>query len=74
MGTYLLAIGIILIIMLGWVAVQHMARLFAARHPEFGPYPEGAGRCCGCGGSENCSRGTDVEESINCTEENREVD
>ncbi len=70
MGTYLLAIGIILIIMLGWVAVQHMARLFAARHPEFGPYPEGVGSCCGCGGS-NCSRGTNEGESMNCLEENR---
>jgi hypothetical protein len=56
MGTYFLAIGIILIVMLGWVAVQHLARLFAARHPEFGPYPEGPGSCggCGCGGA-SCS-------------------
>jgi hypothetical protein len=58
MGTYLLAVGIILIIMLGWVAVQQMARLFAARHPEFGPYTEKTG-CCGgrgrdCGGK-SCS-------------------
>ena len=56
MGTYFLAVGIILIIMLGWVAVQQVARLFAARHPEFGPYTEKTG-CCGGGGcgSKICS-------------------
>jgi hypothetical protein len=50
MGTYLLATGIIFIVMLGWIAVQHMARLFAVKHPEFGSYPEGEGGCgtCGC--------------------------
>jgi hypothetical protein len=56
MGSYLLAIGIILVILLGWVAVQQVARLFAAKHPEFGPYTEKTG-CCGgrdCGG-ESCS-------------------
>ncbi len=60
MGTYLLATGIILIVMLGWVAVQHMARLFAAKHPEFGPYPEGGGGCgtCGCSG-DRCRTSTD---------------
>ena len=56
MGTYILAIGIVLIVMLGWVAVQQMARRFAAKHPEFGPYPESTGGCggCGCGGNK-CS-------------------
>lgn len=63
MGTYLLAIGIILILLLGWVAVQHLARLFAARHPEFGLYNEKAGGCggCGCGGG-SCR--TDTDEAV----------
>ena len=56
MGTYFLAIGIVLIVLVGWVAVQQMARTFAARHPEFGPYDEKGGGCgrCGCG-SKSCS-------------------
>ena len=56
MGSYFLAVGIILAILLGWVAVQHLARMFAARHPELGPYAEKTS-CCGsrdCGG-ESCS-------------------
>ena len=56
MGTIFLAIGIILLIMLGWVAVQQIARLFAAKHPEFGPYTEKVGGCGGCGcGGKSCS-------------------
>jgi hypothetical protein len=60
MGTYLLAIGVILFVMLGWVVVQHMTRLFAARHPELGAYREAFGGCDGCGcGATTCSRGED---------------
>jgi hypothetical protein len=65
MATYLLAIGIILVILLGWVAVQQVARLFFHRHPEFGSYREKVG-CCGshgshgCGG-ENCSTSSDED-------------
>ena len=44
---YIITILIILGLMVGWIAVQHMARLFAARHPEFGPAREEGG---GCGG------------------------
>jgi len=60
MGTYILATGVILIVLLGWVAVQHMARLFAVKHPEFGPYPEDGGGCgsCGCIG-DRCRTDTD---------------
>jgi hypothetical protein len=59
MGTYLLAIGIILMTLLVWVLVQHIARLFAARHPELGAYRE-AGGCGGCGcGATSCERDTD---------------
>ena len=44
---YIITILIILGLMVGWIAVQHLARLFAARHPEFGPAREEGG---GCGG------------------------
>lgn len=53
MGTYFLATGIILVILLGWVAVEQIARLFAVRHPEFGSYREKVG-CCGNHGSHGC--------------------
>lgn len=45
LGSYLIAIALILIIMTAWISVQRMARRFAARHPEFGPARE----CLGCG-------------------------
>lgn len=51
---------VILLLMLGWVLVQHMARLFARRHPEFGAYREdgscGSGEC-NCGHADSCERG-----------------
>jgi len=53
MATYLLAIGIILAMLLGWVAVQQVAWLFFYRHPEFGSYREKVG-CCGSHGSDSC--------------------
>ena len=53
--TYLLPVVIILIVMLLWVLVQHLARQFARRHPEFGPYPDGPGSCGGCSNG-SCSR------------------
>jgi len=60
MVTYLFAMGIILLMLLGWVLVQHLARLYAARHPEFGAAREEGGGCghhCGCGGGQ-CERET----------------
>lgn len=51
MLTYLFAIGIILVMLFGWVAVQHLARQFAAKHPEFGPMRDEGG----CGGSCSCA-------------------
>lgn len=59
MITYLFAMAIILLALLGWVAVQHLARLYAARHPEFGPAREEGGGCgsrCGCSGEQQCHR------------------
>ena len=54
---YLLAMGVILLLMLGWLAVQQLARLYARQHPEFGPLREegsGCGSSCGCHGKSSC--------------------
>jgi hypothetical protein len=48
------AAGLILLMLLGWIAVQHAARSYAARHPEFGPAKEEGG---GCGSGCSCSAG-----------------
>ncbi len=50
MGTYLLAVVVILAVLLGWVWVQNLSRRFAARHPEFGLYVEKTGGCGACSG------------------------
>ena len=44
-GNYLVGMGLVLAILLAWVSVQKVARLFASRHPEYGPIQE----CMGCG-------------------------
>jgi len=49
---YLLAPAIVLLLLLGWIGVQALARRYANRHPEFGPAKEegaGCGSHCGCG-------------------------
>ncbi|WP_203225265.1 hypothetical protein [Ectothiorhodospira haloalkaliphila] len=43
MIQYLVAFLIIFALFTGWVLVQHAARRFAQRHPEFGP-PQGRRR------------------------------
>jgi len=51
MVDYLLAMGLILLILAGWIFVQQWARKFAAQHPEFGTTKEegsGCGKGCGC--------------------------
>ncbi|MDD3519170.1 MAG: hypothetical protein PHQ14_12550 [Chromatiales bacterium] len=58
MTSYLTAIAIIFLLFLGWVVVQHLARTFARRHPEFGPAREEGG---GCGKSCSCSRAGQCE-------------
>jgi hypothetical protein len=45
--TYLITIGLVLGMLLGWVVVEQLANIFANRHPEFGP-PRKLG-CGGCG-------------------------
>lgn len=58
MGEYLLAMLVILVVLSGWVGVQHLARRYAARHPEFGPSrgAVGCGAGCGCHGDAACPR------------------
>jgi hypothetical protein len=44
--TYLITIGILVLLLLGFVAVDHLAHRFAQRHPEFGPPRKlGCGSC-----------------------------
>jgi threonine/homoserine/homoserine lactone efflux protein len=52
MVRYLMAVVLVFAVLAGWIAVQHAARRFAARHPEFGRVRDGAGGCgaCGCHG------------------------
>jgi hypothetical protein len=54
MLDYLLAIGLILLVLVSWILVQQAARNFAARHPEFGPAKEEGS---GCGVSCSCRHG-----------------
>lgn len=48
--TYLITIGLILVLLLAWVAVQQFYRLFARRHPGLGPFRKEGGGCGGCMG------------------------
>ena len=54
----LLATGVIFGVLLSWLAVQHLARAFAKRHPEWGPYQEkaGCGSACRCSNGGTCKR------------------
>jgi hypothetical protein len=45
--TYLITIGLVLGMLLGWVVVEQLANSLLNRHPEFGP-PRKLG-CGGCG-------------------------
>jgi hypothetical protein len=45
--NYLIAIGLVLVFLIGFVIVERIAHRFAHRHPEFGP-PRKLG-CGGCG-------------------------
>lgn len=59
MITYLIAMVVILALLSGWIGVQHLARNFAARHPEFETAPEDVGGCgmfCFCKNAQSCTR------------------
>ena len=49
MLRYLLAVVIVLLLLLGWIGAQALARQVARRHPEFGPAREDGTGCGGCG-------------------------
>ena len=56
----IIAILIILAMLAGWITVQHLARCFAARHPEFGPAREEGEGCgallCLCKNKDTCPK------------------
>lgn len=59
LAKYLITVLIIAAMLGGWIAVQHLARAFAARHPELGEAREdglGCGLFCGCLGQNSCPR------------------
>ena len=65
--NYLLAIGLVMVLLLGWCTIQNLARIYARRHPEFGPAREEGGGCglsCQCtnpGDDAQCRRRNDAE-------------
>ena len=54
---YAVSILIIFGALAGWIGIQHLARAFATRHPEFGPSREEEGGCglfCLCRDRQSC--------------------
>ncbi|MCX8017008.1 MAG: hypothetical protein N2690_03755 [Rhodocyclaceae bacterium] len=47
MSRYLIAIGLIFVLLAGGVAIDRLYRAFAARHPQLGPFRNQDG-ACGC--------------------------
>ena len=67
---YLIPILIIFGVFAGWVLVQHLARVFAARHPEHGPAREEGGGCgtsCGCANWSQCTQREDNSDTTENT-------
>ena len=58
-GSVLLSMAVVFGALGGWVVIQHLARRFAVRHPEFG-FPreegEGCGPACRCPGGDGCPK------------------
>lgn len=56
---YFKTVLIVLVLLGGWLLVRAAARIYAARHPEFGALRED-GEGCGCGnhkcGTDQCKR------------------
>ena len=64
----LIAIVATFTLLLGWLAVQNLARLFAKRHPELGPAREegqGCGSSCGCHNKGTCKKKNAFKDHIN---------
>ena len=47
-ATYAITVALIFVLLTAWILVSQLARQFARRHPEFGPYREKG--ACGSGG------------------------
>lgn len=47
-ATYAITVALIFLLLTAWILVRQLARRFARRHPEFGPYRERG--ACGSGG------------------------
>ena len=78
MVDFIIASVAILMLLSGWLFVQHLARRYAARHPEFGPAREegsGCGKSCMCAGGRcsNESRPQDVSTNNNIDDYRQEV-
>lgn len=55
----IIAIVSIFCLLLGWLVVQSLSRLYARKHPEFGPAREegqGCGTSCNCIDKESCQK------------------
>ncbi|WP_455198813.1 hypothetical protein [Kaarinaea lacus] len=55
----IIAIAIIFLLLLGWLVVQSLSRLYAKKHPEFGPAREegqGCGKNCSCADKQSCQK------------------
>jgi hypothetical protein len=50
MLTYLITIGLIFGLLSAWIVVQQAAKIYARRHPEFGPCREEGSGCGSCSG------------------------
>ena len=65
--NYLIAIALVMALLVGWCTVQSWARMYARRHPEFGPASEEGGGCglsCQCtnsGDKAKCQRKIEAE-------------
>lgn len=59
---WLISAGALLVLILGWVGVQALARQSAARHPATGPFREAGG---GCGGG-CCGTPTTEDDAAAC--------
>ena len=64
----LIAIVATFTLLLGWLAIQQLARQFANRHPELGPAREegqGCGSSCGCHNKGTCKKKNTFKDKIN---------
>jgi hypothetical protein len=57
--TILITGTIIAVVLVAYAKVERMSRDFADHHPEFGPYRERHGGCCGACPEDTCSKHND---------------